>query len=348
MAATQAPQVPRLERKALSVSPTAPRTTASSTRPRRTRRASPTSRDDHHAAGDEAPPGAPGGAQPLRRDDDRERDQDEGHDRQDDPEHAQLLAPVRRSAPGVAGRPLPTWISPRAPSMRWASSGLTTAIASTARSTPSWTWITRSRRLARDDPRVEGADRPAERLLEALARHDPVHHRAHQRLGALGVGAATGDQVGGKGVGEVLLDVLSGERRLRAALELAGVEQLAPDIEHDRRKDDRQDRQAEQDAGGDAAPARSRRARVTGSAGRSWLRHPRGLGARAQPATLIAPSASTTAPAVSGGGRPGARCAVRPFAIPSSRPPLVVADRSDATSALRSARGRGALRPPRP
>ena len=60
---------------------------------------------------------------------------------------------------------------------------------------------------------MQAEDRPPEDVLEALARDDPTHHRAHQRLGAFGFGAAAGDQPGGEGIGQVVLDVRRGEGR---------------------------------------------------------------------------------------------------------------------------------------
>ena len=243
--------------------------------------------------------------------------------------------------------PCPTVISPEASSMRWASSGLTTAIAAAAWSTASCSWITRSAVSSASSRSCRRVDRPAEDVPEAVAGDDPAHHGPHERLGPLGLGAAAGDQLGGQGVGEVVLDVGRGERRLGPVAKLARVEELAAHIEHDRPEDDRHDRQAEQDAGADPAPARARRARVTGSARRSWLRHQRQPRAGAPPATLLAPPASTTAPAVTGGGPPVVRCAVRPCAIPSSRPPVVVGADSCPTPALRPAPGRAAPRPPR-
>ena len=223
-------------------------------------------------------PGAPGGPQPLRRDEDREREQDEGHDRQDDAEQAQLLGAVGDLRQPLAGRALPD---------RDLARGVVDALGQLGADHRD-----RRRRLVHgvlqldhalggvlgEQPLVQAVDRPAEDVPEAVARDDPAHHGPHERLGPLGLGAAAGDQLGGQGVGEEVLDVGRGERRLRPVAKLARVEQLAAHIEHDRPEDDRHDRQAEQDAGADPAPARARRGRVTGSARRSWLRHQLSLG----------------------------------------------------------------------
>ena len=73
---------------------------------------------------------------------------------------------------------------------------------------------------------MQATDRPPEHVLEALARDDPTHHRAHERLGALGLGAAAGHQLGGQGIGQVILDLGRGEGRLGSAAERARVEEL--------------------------------------------------------------------------------------------------------------------------
>ena len=138
--------------------------------------------------------------------------------------------------------PCPTEISPDAAPMRWPSAGFTTAIAFNG-PVHGLLQLDHARRgVLGEQPSVQALDRPAEDLLEAVARDDPAHHGPHERLGALGVGASAGDQLGGQGVGEVVLDVGRGERRVGSAPELARVEELGPDVEHDRPEDDRQDR----------------------------------------------------------------------------------------------------------
>jgi hypothetical protein len=195
-------------------------------------------------------------AQALRRDEDRQRDEREGHDRHDDAEHAQLLRPLGELGDAPAGGALPH------PDLR---PGALDALGELRPDD-------RDRRdravdgllqlddalagVPGDEPGVEDADGPAEGLLEAVARDDAVHHGVHQRLGALGFSAAALDEPRRQGVGEVVMHVGRGEDRLRPVLELARVEELRPNPERDRPEDDRQDRQPEQDGGRDPAPPR--------------------------------------------------------------------------------------------